>query len=493
MGNKSEKIALFDKAAATRHEWLKKNAYYHGTIENLMLSLVPEGLRVAEIGCGTGQLLNSLKPDYGVGVDFSPGMIEKARENFPHLHFRVEDAEDLKTDEQFDYVIMSDVLGELDDIGLAFRQARKLTGKHTRLVITNYNYLWEPVVRFAEKYKLKMRSAYQHWLSIPDIENLLYLNRFEVVKKGFRTLLPVKIPFLSEFLNKYIAVLPLFSRLCFTEYLVAREVEHIMEGPNDGYSVSVIIPCRNELGNIEDAVRQVPSMGKSTELVFVDGSSTDGTIEKIEEMIEKHKSEKQIKLIHQVPRDSSAAPGDEHYKPPNKMLKLGKGDAVRKGFDATSGDVLMILDSDLTVHPDDLPKFYDALVLGKGELINGSRLVYLMEKDAMRTLNILGNKLFSLVFTWLLDQRIKDTLCGTKVLFKQDYERIKRNRHFFGDFDPFGDFDLLFGAAKLNLKIVEVPVRYRERTYGEIKIERFKHGWLLLKMCIFAMRKIKLI
>jgi glycosyltransferase involved in cell wall biosynthesis len=226
-------------------------------------------------------------------------------------------------------------------------------------------------------------------------------------------------------------------------------------------------------------------MGSHTELIFVDGDSTDGTVEKIEELIEKHRGKKDIKLIHQVPRGS-----DEAHT--GKMLKLGKGDAVRKGFDAASGDILMILDSDLTVPPSELPKFYRAMAEGRGEFINGTRLVYDMEAGAMRFLNMLANHAFSILFTWLLEQRIKDTLCGTKVLSKSDYESIRANRAYFGDFDPFGDFDLLFGAALLNLKIVEVPIRYRARTYGDIKIERWKHGLLLLRMSWIAAKKLKL-
>jgi glycosyltransferase involved in cell wall biosynthesis len=237
-------------------------------------------------------------------------------------------------------------------------------------------------------------------------------------------------------------------------------------------SVTVVIPCRNERGNIESAVRRTPRMGRETDIVFVDGSSTDGTPAEIERVIAAH-PEWRITLLHQG-------------------SGTGKGDAVRKGFAAATGDVLMILDADLTVPPEDLPKFYRALASGKGEFINGTRLVYPMERQAMRTLNLLGNKFFSLAFTWLLEQRFRDTLCGTKVLFRRDYEKIAANRAYFGDFDPFGDFDLIFGASKLNLRIVEVPVRYRERTYGVTNIRRFSHGWLLLRMCVLAFYKLKL-
>jgi glycosyltransferase involved in cell wall biosynthesis len=235
-------------------------------------------------------------------------------------------------------------------------------------------------------------------------------------------------------------------------------------------TVSVVIPARNEAGNIPRLLSDVPDMGAGTELIFVEGHSSDGTYEAIEREILKH-PHRRARLFRQTGR--------------------GKGDAVRLGFSEANGDVLMILDADLTVPPDDLPRFYDALRAGKGEFLNGVRLVYPMERQAMRFFNLIGNKFFSLAFSWLLGQPLKDTLCGTKVLWKADYRRIAANRAYFGNFDPFGDFDLLFGAARLSLKIVDIPVRYRERTYGETNIQRWRHGWLLLKMVIFAARRIK--
>ncbi|MDX9975715.1 MAG: glycosyltransferase family 2 protein [FCB group bacterium] len=250
-------------------------------------------------------------------------------------------------------------------------------------------------------------------------------------------------------------------------------------------SVSVIIPTRNELGNIRGAVERTPAMGLHTELIFVDGDSTDGTVEEIQCLIEEYLVSKDITLIHQVP------PGSREART-GKMLSLGKGDAVRKGFEAAKGDVLMILDSDLTVPPEALPAFYAAIVEGRGDVVNGTRLVHPMEPGAMRFLNRLANKAFGRIFTWLLGQRVTDTLCGTKALRKRDYEAIRDNRAHFGDFDPFGDFDLLFGAARLNLRIHEIPVHYRARTYGDIKIRRWKHGVLLLRMCWIALWKLKL-
>jgi SAM-dependent methyltransferase len=397
-------------------------------------------------------------------------MVEIAREKFPHLQFEVGDVESLHIEEKFDYVLMDGTIGNVDDIQLAFKELRKICKPETRLIIVYYNYLWEPALKLAESLGLRMKHLLQHWLSLDDIANLLYLNDFEVVKKGYHCLMPVNIPLISTFLNRIMRNMPLFWKLSLNEVIVARPMEK-RKSPEE-VSCSVIVPCRNERGNIEQAVLRTPDMGKHTEIIYVEGNSQDGTLEECNRVRDKY-PEKEITVLVQDGK--------------------GKGDAVRKGFAHAKNDVFMILDADLTVPPEDLPKFFEAIASGKGEFINGSRLVYQMEKEAMRFLNLLGNKFFSKAFTYLLEQRIRDTLCGTKVLWKEDYDKIQSGRDYFGNFDPFGDFDLLFGASKLNLKIVEIPIRYRERTYGRTQISRFRHGILLIKMTIFAMKKIKFI
>lgn len=494
MKSKAEKIEYFNSIAPHRNYWRKKNSFYYEELERLLDFLIPEKSSVIEVGCGTGDTLARLRPGHGKAIDFSPEMIRLAKEKYPDLEFVVDDIEELRTKGPFDCIICSNLIGELSDVWKAFREMRKLCHRNSRLIITYYNYLWEPVLQAAERLGLKMPQDYQNWLSLGDIENLLHLNGFEVIKKGHSVLLPKYIPVLSSLFNRVLVKLPLIKPLGLIEYVVAKPTKGFrkLAGERD-YSVSVIVPCRNEYGNIEDAVSRIPQMGKHTEIIFVDGNSTDGTVEKIEEMIEKYNGVKDIKLIHQIPKVIEIKQyEDDLSQPPDKMLKLGKGDAVRKGFDAATGEILMILDSDLTVPPEDLPKFYEAIAEGKGDVVNGTRLVYQMEKDAMRILNIFGNKIFALIFTWILDQPIKDTLCGTKVLTKENYLKIVKNRSFFGDFDPFGDFDLLFGAAKQNLKIVEIPVQYKSRTYGVVKIERFKHGLILLKMSWIGFKKLKL-
>jgi SAM-dependent methyltransferase len=462
---------LLDAQAPEADRWRRKNRYYYEEVERFVRFHVPRGASVLEIGCGTGDLLAALAPSRGVGIDISPKAVEIARSKHPGHTFLAGDAEDIPLSEPFDYIVLSDLIGYLDDVQRAFEQLNRVCRPRTRVILTYFNYLWEPVLRAGARLGIKRPQPDQNWLSLADLQNLLSLAGFQTVSMGYKVLLPVRVPLLSSLCNRVVANLPLLRKLCLVETIIARPAP--VPVPEESRSCTVVIPARNEKGNIENAVRRTPEMGKHTEIVFVEGNSRDGTAEEIERVIAAY-PDRDVKIVRQG-------------------SGVGKGDAVRKGFAAAIGDVLMILDADLTVPPEDLPKFLKALCSGRGEFVHGSRLVYPMEKQAMRFLNTLGNKFFSLAFTWLLDQRFKDTLCGTKVLYRRDYERIAAGRGYFGDFDPFGDFDLIFGAAKLDLKILEVPIRYRERTYGTTQISRFRHGWLLLRMCLFALRRIKLV
>ncbi len=461
-------IDYFDLQASQRKKWLSRGRYYYDLLGKYIRFVIPPGARVLEIGCGTGEMLASLKPSFGVGIDFSPEMVRLAKKRFRKLKFICDDAHTFRLDEKFDYILISDTIGYFDDIQAVLANIRKNCTPRTRLLITYYNFLWEPVIRLAERLGLKMRQPFSSWLTKQDFENLLEMEGFEVIKDDQAIIFPKRIPLISDLLNKYVARLPLFNHLCLVNYYVAR----MTHDDKSDYSVSVIIPARNEAGNIEEAVRRLPQLGTRTELIFIEGHSKDNTLDEIKRVAQRYK---EMGIRYAVQKGE------------------GKGDAVRLGFSMATGDILMILDADLTVPPEDLPKFYNAIARNKGEFINGSRLVYPLEKQSMRTLNLLGNKAFSMMFTWLLGQRFRDTLCGTKVLAREEYKKIVKNRSYFGNFDPFGDFDLIFGASKLNMKIVEIPIRYRERKYGTTNIRRFKHGWLLIKMCFFAMRKIKLV
>ncbi|MFD2182376.1 lysylphosphatidylglycerol synthase domain-containing protein [Rhodoplanes azumiensis] len=471
---KREILAHAELVADSRDAWITKNRSYFADDRGTMRFLVNEGARVLDLGCGTGDLLARLNPSYGLGLDFSPRMIRIARRNHRGLEFRVGDVEDPATmagiDGTFDYIVMSDTIGLLDDLETALNQLHRFCGPETRLVISYYSHFWEPLIYVAEKLGFRRGQPQANFITDTDFANLLHLADFEPVRSEMRQLVPMRLLGLGTLINRYIGTLPLIRNLCLRRYIVARSLR--AQTPRD-MSVSVLVPCRNERGNIEPIVQRMPRFGSRQEIVFIEGNSRDGTYEECLRIKEKYAGEWDIQVL--------------------KQSGKGKGDAMRKGYDAAKHDILMILDADMTVPPEALPRFYRAIASGKGEFINGSRLVYPMEKEAMRPLNLIANRIFAWLFTYLLNQRFTDTLCGTKVVTRAGYDRIAANRNYFGEFDPFGDFDLIFGASKQSLRIVEVPVHYKARVYGETQISRFRDGFLLLRMVVFAWRKLKAI
>ena len=441
---------------------------YHRLIEAVCRSIVRPGASVLEIGSGDGDLLAALEPSQGTGVEVSPRMVELAHARHPDLRFDLAAGEDLALGETFDYIVLSDLVPYVDDLLALFRSVAAHSDADTRIVVHSYSQLWRPVLSILELLRLNRRTPIRNWMTIEDVRDLLQLTGLEPLTTTRRILFPLQVPLLSPFLNGVIGPLPIIRHLCLTWWIVARK--HPPDEP-ESVSVSIVVPARDEAGMIERIVEETPELGSGTELIFVEGHSTDGTREEIDRQIGLH-PERRIVCVEQTGK--------------------GKGDAVRLGFASARNDVLVILDADLTVRPQELAAFVDAVASGRAEFANGSRLVYGLEPGAMRFLNLLGNKTFSLIFSALLGQPVKDTLCGTKVLKRTRYEQIAAGRSYFGDFDPFGDFDLLLGAARLQLKIVDVPVRYQSRTYGETKISRFRHGWLLLRMAVFAYRKLKI-
>ena len=479
MANSPEKLSprkqairnLADRMAPERDAWIARNPHYHEEDLNYLNFLVPQGLRVLVLGGDIGRVLDRLKPSYGVGVSISGKMIALARDRFPDYEYHVGDVEDPQIlsalTGTFDVIVLVDMMGLLEDCEAMLASLQKFSQSDTRVVIAYWSHLWEPILKVASTFGYRMPQVEENWLSTADIDNLLNLSDFEIIKREWRQLVPKRLLGLGAVINRYIATLPVIRHFCLRNYIVARTLP---KGLKHNLSVSIIIPCRNERGNIEAAVERLPRFAEDMEIIFVEGHSKDGTLEECSRVKDK-RTDLDIKVLVQDGK--------------------GKGDAVRKGFEAARGDVLMILDADLTVPPEVLPKFYSAIQRGKGDFINGTRLVYPMEKGAMRFLNFLANRAFAVIFSFLLNQRFSDTLCGTKVLRRTHYLQIANNRAYFGEFDPFGDFDLIFGAVKLNLKIAEIPIRYAERSYGETQISRFQHGWLLLRMVIFAWRKLK--
>ncbi len=445
--------------------------FYLNHLKRIYRRLISPGQKVLEVGCGQGDLLDALEPAVGVGVDFCPETVAQARARHPEHTFLCLDAQEFALEGvSFDYIIISDLINDLWDVQEVLERLRPVCTPRTRVILNFYSRLWALPLGLVRRLGLAQPLLPQSWFTPSDAVNILHLAGFEAFRSWMELLWPLPGAAPNWLFNRVLAKLWPFKYLALSSFVLARPAPAPPQGPEP--VVSVIIAARNEAGNIDALMRRTPEMGAGTELIFVEGHSSDDTWGAIQKALQDH-PHRRAKAFQQT--------------------GIGKGDAVRLGFAQAEGDLFMIMDADLTFPPENLPRYYEAWRGGQGEYINGVRLVYPMEDKAMRPINFLGNKFFSLAFTWCLEQPIKDTLCCTKVLSRRDYEVIAANRAYFGDFDPFGDFDIIFGAAKQNMKMVDLPIRYRERLYGSTNISRWSHGWLLLKMLWIGLKKLKFV
>jgi len=475
------KVAIkrfFNSSKLKRDDWLKKARIFHKEDMNFLKEIIPEGSNILELGCGNGHLLASLKPKYGLGIDFSKRLISEAKKNHPKISFLEEDIENISSKDivkrKFDFVIICDTIGFLEDVEETLQKLHTFFDENTRLIVSYYSPLWMPLLNIAEIFRLKMSSINSTLLTPSDISNFLQGAQFETVRVERKVLIPFNLFGLERIINRFFAPLPLISNICLRHYNISRSLKSLNYTKKK--SASIIIPCKNEQGNIIAAIQRLPKFTDKMEVIFVEGNSSDGTWKEINGLIKKNNIKKSGFSI-------------KAFKQPGK----GKADAVFYAFEKASNDILFILDGDLTVAPESLKKFWNKIASGEAEYINGSRLVYPMDDNAMRFLNYIANKIFSILFSWLLGQRFTDTLCGTKVISKKNYERLKVKNEDLGNFDPFGDFFIIFGASRLCLKITEVPIRYKARIYGVTQISRFTHGFLLVRMVIFAFLRLKAI
>ena len=462
--------------AEKRGVWIERNRYYYRLLARLLQFLIEPGKRVLSVRCGTGTLLAAVRPKLGKGIEICAEIIAVAQRRHPAFEYAVAFPDTTEfldcftnAEEKFDYILFEDI-DETVDIQRAFLNLKSLCQRHTRVLVVTYNHLWEPLVTLAENLGMKVPRIEQNWLSAADVRNLLSLSGYETIETRRIVLCPKYIPLVARLLNSFCARLPGLTRLCMTEVHVARLLPAPV--PVEKLTVSVIIPCKDERGNIAEAVRRMPSLGARTELIFCDDKSTDGTANEVRRM----------QALH-----------------PEREIRLEKGPGICKarnvwtGFNAASGDILMILDADLTTMPEELPHFVETIASGLADFVNGSRLVYPVPRAAMKGLNMLGNKFFSLAFSYLLNQRVKDTLCGTKVLWREDWDRIRPLLGSWGIEDRWGDYELLFGASKLNMRIIDLPVHYQERIYGTTKMTKvFQNGLVMLRMCWHGFLKLKL-
>jgi len=457
---------LYRTAALRASHFAQQWSYYYDEMAHLLHFVIPTDVSLVQFGSSTGDLLAKLQNTKKVGIECVPDLLATARERHPNLTFIEDDLWNLSSKHQYEYGLIAEITDSLPDIEIMLKEARTLMDERGRLVIVTRSFLWRPIFALARKlFFSKTQGPFRNLLRLKDLENMLYLSGFEVIRTGRGILCPIRIPLISTFLNRVLAHLPILSHLGAVQYVVARP----FSSARHDVSVSVVVAARNEAGNIVEVIQRTPVMGKGTELIIVEGNSSDDTWGVLEKMKETYTGPHRLVIAKQDGK--------------------GKWNAVQKGFSLATGDLLMILDADMTVPPEDLPRFYAAFAEGRGDFINGSRFVYPMESGAMRTLNHLGNRFFTMFVSMIINQRLTDTLCGTKVLLRKDYLHLKELRDYLGRLDPFGDFDLIFAAAKRNLRIVELPILYRDRTYGSTQISRFRDGFTLLQMCMYVLVK----
>ena len=469
--NKFDFESHFDALAEADSLARRRQRGFHRQIARLMSHHIQSDQRVLEAGCGVGGLLNRIPLRQGVGIDISEKMVHRARvENAgKRLRYEVADVMSYFEDEPFDAIVLDFLTGYLPDIQAAFDHLHTLSHERTRLYITSLNTLWLPILKLAQPLGWVMKQPPSNWLSTQDLINLLEVTGWEVVFESTEVLCPTTLPVVDPVMNRYLVRCPMINQFGASIFIVARPGRR--NEIRESLSCSVVVPARNESGNIQAALDRIPVLGQRTEVIFVEGNSTDDTWDTIQACCTAYTGPHRLKYMKQ----------------PGK----GKWDAVFAGFEEADGNLLVIQDADLTAPPEDLPKFYEAIANGTAEFANGCRLVYPMESKAMRFLNLLGNKFFAVALSFVLKQPVKDSLCGTKMILHSDYRRLLKRIEVLGDFDPFGDFNLLFGSSLLDLKIRDIPVRYRDRTYGDTNISRFKHGWILLKMTLFGLFKLR--
>jgi SAM-dependent methyltransferase len=451
----------FERIAPVWDYWHRRNSFYHRKMTDLIRSMVAPGASVLELGCGTGDLLAALRPAAAIGLNVAEGMTALARKKHPEFQFETVEVDHAKIANGFalDYVVMNNMLDYVYDVWDLLESLRPAVADQTLLVMTTNNPLWGPVLRIASWIGQRLPDSPRNFITNRDIRSVLELQGFDVVEEGLALPVPRRVPLLAPLLNTLVPEIPVVRYVSSIQYIAAR-----LRVPRPALSCSVVIPCHDEEDNIVECVRRVPSLGSAMEIIVVDDGSKDGTRRRVEELM---RADPRVRL---VAYDTNR----------------GKANAVRAGFEAARGDVLMILDADMAVVPEELPKFLKPLQNGTADVVNGTRLVYPMHRRAMKFANFLGNKAFCFLVSWIVRQRVSDTLCGTKALLRSDYLRMPRSGR-----ERWGDFDLLFGAARLKLRIMEIPVHYQERPSGKSKMRALREVGLFLRTCWHGWRMLR--
>ncbi len=384
----------------------------------------------------------------GQNIDSNKIFIKEIDEQYQikhkdNIHYVNENIENILSD--CDTVVISDIEHQLNPAKNLLNLSR-IVGDNTKIILLSKNMVWMILIKILKLF-FSFSPKKNNFLPSSYLDNLYSSCNLELIRQEKIIALPINIPFLTKIINR-IFRLPLLNFFCMSNIAILKKKIKNSSNHKD-LKISFIIPCKNEQDNIKVFEQKINENTEPDEYLFGDDNSSDKTSDEIDKLIEKLSDKKIIK-----------------YNGPG----ICKSENVYKGIDLSSGDIIVIYDADHTVSFEDIKFSVSIMKKTNVDFINCTRMIYPQKDGAMKFANFIGNTIFASLFSLLFKKKITDTLCGTKIFYKKDWEKIKENTSQWGMKDLWGDFDLLIGAYKNNLKITEVPVTYYERRENETKM-----------------------
>lgn len=440
--------------------WKEKNWYYHNQLKQIFKDVIKENSKVLQIGYGLGDILAALYPKKGVSFDDDKDILAISRRRYPIFKFTDFNFNKNKVNDKFDYVIYPNSLEHFDDIQTVFENVYPALSRSSKVVVASVNPRWEQIFYILEKLKLKRPESSRNWLRIENIKNLLEVSGYKVIDSGFRIILPVSIPLISGIINKVIRNIKILSRFCVEQFVVAQKETFSI---NNNLSCSVVIPTYNQAELLEYCIESIPNVGKKMQIVVVDDASSDRTEQVMKSLSKKHHNIKYIR--------------NERPQGEEKSLKIG--------IESVDLDIILTYDAKMSIPSSELVRFYNVLASKRADFVSGMRFIYPLEGQRLRQLTIIGNIIFSYLYSLFLNQRVFDPLCSIKGFYKKNYSKIKISNN-------NTLLDLLIKAAENKAKILEIPVHYSLESYLENKPHTLARLGILTKGVFYGIWRLKI-
>ena len=456
-------ILFFKSNFEKRIQFLNKKNFLFNEISNFINNCIDNSKNIF-IFCAGNSVL-------GKNIDSKKIFIKEIDEKYEikyktNIHYINENTKDVIS--ECDTILISDIEHQSNPTS-SLLSLSKIIRDDTKIIIISRNLVWMIFIKLL-KSLFSFSPKKNNFLPYSYLDNLFSICNLEVIRNEKIITLPIYIPFFTNLINR-IFRLPLLNIFCLSNITILKKKDQNFSNNKD-LRVSFIIPCKNEENNIKTFENEIKNSNQSNEYLFGDDNSMDKTIDEIDKLSKKLNNNKILK-----------------YNGPG----VCKSENVYKGIELSSGDIIVVYDADLTVDFKDVEFSIDILKNTNADFINCTRMIYPQKDGAMKFSNFIGNSIFANLFSLLFRKKITDTLCGTKIFFKKDWVKIKKNITGLGVKDLWGDFDLLIGAYKNNLKITEVPVTYHERKEDNTKMTSvFLNGIRMLSIVLVAFYKLRL-